>query len=255
MSTVPVKTAVITGASSGIGCAAARRLAAENWQLVLLARRGEMLEELIRTLPAAPGACHRFIAGDYALGETAEKLSALLKNCDRVDALVNCAGITASDDAVSSDLEKWRIPFDTMFNGAVNMTRCCVPFMKEGARIVHVTSIHAARAEKGSSSYACAKAAITQFCRGLALELADRGILVNALAPGFIDTPMSSASGSSELETQWFRENYVTGHHLPLRRAGRPEEVAGVINFLCGPDASYITGQTITVDGGLTITF
>lgn len=250
-----VRTAVVTGASSGIGCAAARRLAAENWQLILLARREKLLEKLISELPCAPGVRHTFIAGDYSQQETAEKLTARLRESGSVEALVNCAGITGSDDAVDSDLDRWRIPFDTMFNGAVNMTRACVPFMKEGSRIVHVTSIHALRAEKGSSSYACAKAAITQYCRALALELADKGILVNALAPGFIDTPMSSASGSSELETQWFKENYVTGHHLPLRRAGRPGEVAGVISFLCGPDASYITGQTITVDGGLTITF
>lgn len=250
-----MKTVIITGASSGIGLAAARRFAAEKWQLILLARREELLRKIVAELPAAPGVLHRYIPGDYSLRSTAEQLTEVMKSYPQIDALVNCAGITGSADAVDSELDKWRIPFDTMFNGAVNMTRAVVPFMKEGGRIVHVTSIHAFRAEMGSSAYACAKAAITQFCRGTALELADRGILVNAVAPGFIDTPMSSASGSSELETQWFKDNYVTGNHLPLRRPGRPEEAAGVLYFLCGPDASYITGQTITVDGGLTITF
>lgn len=250
-----MKTAIITGASSGIGLAAARRFAAEKWQLILIARREELLKKIVAELPAAPGVQHRYAAGDYARPETAEKLTALLETLPQADALVNCAGITGADDVIDSGLDRWRVPFDTMFNGAVSMTRCAVPFMREGGRIVHVTSIHAFRAEKGSSSYACAKAAITQYCRALALELADKGILVNAVAPGFIDTPMSSASGSSELETQWFKENYVTGNHLPLRRAGHPEEVAGVLYFLCGPDASYITGQTIVVDGGLTITF
>ncbi|MEP0762230.1 MAG: SDR family oxidoreductase, partial [Chloroflexota bacterium] len=81
------------------------------------------------------------------------------------------------------------------------------------------------------------------------------GILVNAIAPGFIDTPMSAATGVNELHTDWFRQNYVEGHHLPLRRPGRPEEIAGVALFLAGPDASYLTGQTLVVDGGLTITF
>ena len=136
------------------------------------------------------------------------------------------------------------------------MTRMCVPLMSAGGRIIHVTSIHGERAEPGSSAYAMAKAALNQFCRGLAVELAGRGILVNAIAPGFIDTEMSvGPDGISELETEWFRVNYVEGQHLPLRRAGRPEEIAGVAAFLAGPDATYLTGQVITVDGGLTITF
>ncbi len=100
-----------------------------------------------------------------------------------------------------------------------------------------------------------AKAALNQYCRGLALELAEKGILVNAIAPGFVNTPMSVVDGVSELEGDWFQRNYVEGHHLPLRRAGQPEEVVGVAFFLAGPDATYITGQVITVDGGLTITF
>jgi 3-oxoacyl-[acyl-carrier protein] reductase len=100
-----------------------------------------------------------------------------------------------------------------------------------------------------------AKAAINQYCRGLALELAEQNILVNAVAPGFIRTAMSIVDGVSELDGEWFKQNYVLGNHLAMRRAGMPEEVAGVFYFLAGPDASYITGQVITVDGGLTITF
>lgn len=100
-----------------------------------------------------------------------------------------------------------------------------------------------------------AKAAINQFCRSMALELADRNILVNAIAPGFVDTAMSIVEGQNELETKWFIDNYVHNQHLPLRRAARPEEIAGVAFFLAGKDASYITGQVIIVDGGLTITF
>jgi 3-oxoacyl-[acyl-carrier protein] reductase len=156
---------------------------------------------------------------------------------------------------MAAPIEQWRQAFDIMVSGALYMTRVAVPFMSDGGRIIHVTSIHGERAEAQASSYSMAKAAINQYCRALALELAPRGILVNAIAPGFVNTPMSVINGVNELETDWFRQNYVDGHHLPLKRAGRPEEIAGVAWFLAGPDATYITGQILTVDGGLTITF
>lgn len=212
------------------------------------------MHELLKTLP--PGD-HLVCPGDYSDPKVIQKMSGDLKNqWSRVDVLVNCAGVAQSADVVESSIENWRKPFDTMFEGGVRTTRLCVPLMPNGGRIVHVTSIHGGRAEPGSSAYAMAKAALNQFCRGLAVELAPRGILVNAIAPGFIDTEMSiGPDGVSELETDWFRSNYVDGHHLPLRRAGRPEEIAGVAAFLAGPDATYLTGQVITVDGGLTITF
>jgi 3-oxoacyl-[acyl-carrier protein] reductase len=173
----------------------------------------------------------------------------------KLDALVNCAGVFAGADAVESPLKDWRRPFDTMVNGAVNLTRVVVPLMTKGGRIIHVTSIHGERTESGASAYSMAKAALNQYCRSLALELAPRGILVNAIAPGFVDTPMSVVNGVNELESDWFKRNYVDGHHLPLKRPGNPDEIAGAAFFLAGPDATYITGQVLTVDGGLTITF
>ena len=108
----------------------------------------------------------------------------------RVDVLVNCAGVGFPADVLKPPMEEWRKPFDIMFNGAVRMTRLAVPLMPDGGRIIHITSVHGERAEAGSSAYAMAKAALNQFCRNLALELAPRGILVNAIAPGFIDTEM-----------------------------------------------------------------
>jgi 3-oxoacyl-[acyl-carrier protein] reductase len=244
---------LVSGASSGIGAATAARFAREGWSVCLLARDRDRLEEVRRGLH--PGD-HWTFAADYSALPSIEALLAELgRRWDSLDALVNCAGIFAGAPAIDSALAEWRIPFDMMINGAIFLTRGCAPLMKTGGRIIHVTSIHGERAEVRASAYSMAKAALNQYCRALALELAPAGILVNAIAPGFIDTPMSVVDGVSELDTPWFRANYIEGHHLPLKRAGKPDEIAGVAYFLAGPDASYLTGQVITVDGGLTITF
>lgn len=247
------KKALISGASSGIGKATVMRFATEGWDVCLNARREALLQEVKRAIP--PGD-HLVCAGDYSDPATAERIhAALQRNWGKLDALVNCAGVYIGGDAVEAPLEMWRRPFDIMVNGAVHLTRVAVPFMTGGGRIIHITSIHGERSEIGSSAYAMAKAALNQYCRGLALELASRGILVNAIAPGFVRTAMSVVDGVNELDTEWFKKNYVDGQRLPLGRAGQPEEIAGVAWFLAGPDASYITGQVLTVDGGLTITF
>jgi 3-oxoacyl-[acyl-carrier protein] reductase len=218
------------------------------------ARRENRLRELISGFPQGN---HLLCPGDYSDPNVVQATEQTLrKHWGEVDVLVNCAGMFQGAEAIESPLEEWRKPFDTMFGGGVRMTRMVVPLMAAGGRVIHITSIHGERAEAKASAYAMAKAALNQFCRGLAVELAPRAILVNAIAPGFIDTEMSiRADGVNELETEWFRAHYVDGHHLPLRRAGRPEEIAGVAAFLAGPDSTYITGQVITADGGLTITF
>ncbi|MFN8528858.1 MAG: SDR family oxidoreductase [Anaerolineae bacterium] len=247
------KRVIVTGASSGIGKATAARFAHEGWDVCVLARRAELLYELRDTFP--PGS-HLVIAGSYDDPAVIQQMrEAIQREWGQVDVLVNNAGVAMGADAITSTLEAWRKPFDIMVNGAVLVTRAAVPLMVDGGRVIHVTSIHGERVELHHSAYAMAKAAINHYCRGLAIDLAPRGILVNAIAPGFINTPMSIVNGINEIETDWFRQNYVDGGHLPLKRAGMPDEIAGVAYFLAGPDASYITGQVITVDGGLTITF
>lgn len=247
------KKVLITGASSGIGLATAQRFASDGWDVCVLARREARLERLLTNLPAGD---HLMLAGDYSVPQTAERLDVLLRErWGQFDALVNCAGVFITGDPITSPLAEWRKPLDTMLDGAVQITRIAVPLLATNGRIIHITSIHGERVERGGSAYAVAKAAINQYCRSLALELADKGILVNAIAPGFVATPMCVINGVDELQTDWFKNNYVEGHHLPLRRAGQPEEIAGVALFLASKDASYITGQVIVVDGGLSITF
>jgi len=247
------KRVLISGASSGIGEAAAQRFAVEGWDVCLNARREDVLMQLKESLPRGN---HLVCAGDYSDPQVVERMSSQIRSAwGGLDALVNCAGVFSVGHSVEQPLDEWRKLLELMLFGGVQLTRLAVPLMESGGRIVHVTSIHGERAEAGASSYSMAKAALNQYCRALAVELADRNILVNAVAPGFVDTPMSVVNGVNELESEWFRKNYVEGHHLPLRRAGRPEEIAGVIWFLAGPDASYLTGQVITVDGGLTVTF
>ncbi len=247
------KRVIVSGASSGIGRATAERFGREGWHVCVTARREAELRRVVAEFP--PGE-HLVCPGDYSDPATAAAIGEQVsKRWGGVDVLVNCAGVSFAGHTIDAPLADFRRSLDIMLDGAIYLTRMAVPLMTGGGRVIHVTSIHGERAEAFSGGYAMAKAAINQYCRGLALELAPRNILVNAIAPGFVRTAMSVVNGVSELETEWFRQNYVEGQHLPLRRAAEPEEIAGVALFLAGPDATYITGQVITVDGGLTITF
>ena len=244
---------LITGAASGIGRATAIRFAAEGYDVCANDIQEDKLTTLLCELP--PGN-HLLLTGSYADKTSIEKGEKLIsENWGSLDALVNCAGISGKTDALKMDIEQWRVIFDIMVNGCILISQLAARFMQKGGRIIHISSIHGTRAEIGASSYSMAKAAINQYCRAMAVELADKNILINAIAPGFVDTAMSIVDGVSELESEWFKTNYVDSHHLPLRRAATATEIAGVALFLAGKDASYITGQVITVDGGLTITF
>ena len=220
---------VVSGASSGIGRAVAQRYAAEGWAVCATARREERLRELLAELP---GADHLYVAGDYAEPETASRIGAVVaERWGRLDALVNCAGIFLAADPITTPLAEWRRPLDIMLDGAIHLTRMAVPLMADGGRIVHVTSIHGSHAEGGSSAYAMAKAAIDQYCRALAVDLAPRGILVNAIAPGFVATPMSVIDGDpiglwvrgqyEYEEGVTIRAQWVTGYFVVV--AGKPD--------------------------------
>lgn len=244
---------LITGAASGIGKATAIRFASEGYDVCLNDIQDKKLTATLNEL--APGD-HILFPGSYAdknVLTAGEKLVA--EKWGKLDVLVSCAGIFEKTDPFTMSIERWKEIFDTMVNGCLLISKLALKFMEKNARIVHITSIHGTRAEFSASSYSMAKAAINQLCRSMAVELAERNILVNAIAPGFVDTAMAVVNGENELLGEWFKQNYINGHHLPLKRAASPDEIAGVAFFLAGKDASYITGQVITVDGGLTITF
>jgi NAD(P)-dependent dehydrogenase (short-subunit alcohol dehydrogenase family) len=247
------KKVLVTGAASGIGKASAIRFAKEGYDVCLNDIQSDKLKSVLPVL--APGN-HWLLEGSYSDESVMQSGEQLIREkWGTLDALVNCAGLFRKSDPVGMDIRQWREVLDIMLNGCFLITRLALKFMVNGSRIVHISSIHGTRAELHANSYSVAKAAINQYCRSMALELSERNILVNAIAPGFVDTAMSVVDGQNELESQWFKDNYIKNRHLPLGRAGMADEIAAVAFFLAGKDASYITGQVIVVDGGLSITF
>ncbi|GAA4465971.1 3-oxoacyl-[acyl-carrier-protein] reductase [Nibrella saemangeumensis] len=248
------KKVVILGGSSGIGQATAERFALEGWQVLLTGAEAHQGEEVVRGLA---GEGHHALVVDVRDDAAIQKLAQLVTDeFGQLDAFVNSIGIGQNLPVIGSDLAAWDNALQVMLYGSIKTCRALVPLLVDGGRIIHITSIHHERVAAGSSAYGMAKAALTQLTRSLAVELAPRHILANAIAPGFVNTPSSiKADGKNELESEWFVENYVKNAHLPLKRAAQPDEIAGVVWFLAGPDASYMTGSVLTVDGGLTITF
>jgi NAD(P)-dependent dehydrogenase (short-subunit alcohol dehydrogenase family) len=248
------KIVIVLGGSSGIGKATAHRFAKEGWRVLIGSSDVVRGKEVAATLS---GEGHQAYQVDVRNLEDIKRFKEqVTTTCGCFDVLVNSVGISEAAAALDGDFEQWDNTLQVMLYGTVNSCRELVSLIPDGGRIIHITSIHHNRVENGSSAYGMAKAAITQFTRSLALELAPRNILANTIAPGFINTPMSvKADGRNEMETTWFKDNYIKYGHLPLKRSGEPEEVAGVVYFLAGADASYMTGSVITVDGGLTITF
>ncbi|MDX2190792.1 MAG: SDR family oxidoreductase [Bacteroidota bacterium] len=245
---------VVLGGSSGIGRAIAQRFAKEGCRVMVGSNNQALNDETLLTLV---GKGHKGFVVDVSLeSEVASLKEFVSKQFGTIDVLVNSVGISKGAPMLNSDYNYWHQTVAVMFYGAIYTTKALVPLMPDNSRIINITSIHHDRVEMNSSAYGMCKAAITQLTKSLAVELASKNILANCIAPGFVNTPMSiKADGVNELEKEWFKDNYIKYNHLPLKRAGQPKEVAGVAWFLAGPDASYITGSVITVDGGLTITF
>lgn len=243
MSELSGTTAIVTGGSRGIGLAIARELAEAGARVAVLARNGARADEAASTLP---GDGHMGLACDVADAAAAQSaVAAVEKAFGGVHVLVNNAGITRDNILLRLKDEDWDDVIDTNLKGAFNMTRAVTRGMmkrREGV-ILNVSSVVGLMGNAGQTNYAASKAGLHGLTKSVARELASRGVRCNAIAPGFIETDMTAEL--DEKQTEALRER------IPLGRLGAPEDVAAVVRFLAGPSAGYITGQIITVDGGM----
>lgn len=235
--------ALVTGASGGIGAAVADRLAAQGWPVGVHYRSDEAgARDVVERIESGGGsavALHADIgeheAADRLVGELEDRFGPVL-------ALVNSAGARADGLAPQLKDEQWDRIIETNLSAAFRLTRRVLKPMLRAryGRVVNVASVVGPRANAGQSNYAASKAGLIGMTRTVAVEVARRGITVNAVAPGFVETGLTADVSSEAVSAE-----------IPARRPGRPDEVAACIGFLASEEASYVTGTTLTVDGGM----
>jgi len=237
--------AVVTGAGRGIGRAIALKFAAEGADIVCVSRTVENSEKVageIRALGRRAWACAVDVADSKAVAEAGQKI---LTQTDRVDVLVNNAGVTRDGLLMRMSAEDWDTVLDTNLKGAFLFSKAFArTFLKQrSGRIINVASVVGLIGNAGQCNYASSKAALIGFTKSVARELASRGITVNALAPGLIETDMTAQIGE-EMRQDLLRK-------IPLNCFGQPEDIAQAALYLAGPAARYVTGQVLVVDGGM----
>ena len=238
----PKGCALITGGSRGIGAAVARAFAEDGWPVAINYRSDSEGAEGVAKEITDNGGVATLVAGDVQDGEALDDVfTSLEEDYGPVLVLVNNAGIR--DDGLSPQLgdDAWERVLDTNLSAAFRTTRRALgPMLRARyGRIVNVASIVGPRANAGQANYAASKAGLIGMTRTVAVEVARRNVTVNAVAPGLVDTKFTEDVNGDALG------------EIPARRAGTPEEVAACIRFLVSPEASYVTGTTLTVDGGL----
>jgi 3-oxoacyl-[acyl-carrier protein] reductase len=239
----PEGSALVTGGSRGIGAAIAKALAREGWPVGVNYRSdSDGAEAVVEEITSAGGRA-KALQGDIADPETAEQLfKALEDEFGPVLVLVNNAGVRADGLSPQIDDEDWAKVIDTNLSAAFRLTRRALrPMIRARyGRVVNIASIVGQRANPGQANYAASKAGLVAMTKTVAAEVARRGVTVNAVAPGLIETDMTEGIAENMLE------------HVPARRPGTPEDVAECVRFLASDGAGYVTGVCLTVDGGLT---
>ena len=240
------QTVIVTGGSRGIGRAVAVRLAKDGMNLVINYRGNSAAAEETERLCRELGAEVLLVQGDVSRAEDCEKLTAQAKEAfGRVDVLVNNAGITRDGLLARMTEEDFRAVLDVNLVGPWNMMKAVNRIMMKQryGRIVNLSSVTGLMGNMGQTNYAAAKAGILGMTKSYAREVASRGITVNAVAPGFIDTDMTEAMPEGA------KDKIITG--IPMGRTGKPEDVAEAVAFLASEQAGYITGEVLRVDGGM----
>ena len=244
MTTTTHHTALVTGASRGIGAAIALQLATQGFKVIGTATTPEGASRISAALSAFEGCAGRVLDVNDAPAALA-LVDAITQEHGGLQVLVNNAGITRDALAMRLKDEDWDAVLDTNLKSVFRMSRAVMrPMMKQRyGRIIHITSVVGASGNPGQANYAAAKAGVAGMSRSLARELGSRGITVNCIAPGFIDTDMTAALGEEQHKA-------LLGQ-IPLGHLGRPQDIAHAVAFLASPLAGYITGQEIHVNGGM----
>lgn len=239
------RVALITGASQGIGEAIAQRLAAEGCNLVVASRRLEACE-VVAAAAEEHGVEALAVAMDVGeMDSVKAAVDATLERFEHIDFLINNAGITRDNLLLRLDPEDWNAVLQTDLTGVYNCSKAVLRSMlrQRSGRVVTISSVVGLLGNPGQTAYAAAKAGVFGFTKSLAREIASRNITVNAVAPGYISTEMTAALPEAA------REQLLA--QIPLARLGTGADVAGVVRFLLSDDATYVTGQILSVDGGM----
>jgi 3-oxoacyl-[acyl-carrier protein] reductase len=238
--------AIVTGAGRGIGHAIAVRLANEGARVASVSRSDANAQRTADEINAARANAARAYAVDVADHAAVHQISArILDEFGRIDILINNAGVTRDGLSMRMSIEDWETVIDTNLKGAFSFTQAVMRSMikQRSGRIINISSIAGLTGNAGQANYAASKAGLIGLTKTLARELASRGITVNAVAPGFIVTDMTDVLSDQIKEAILPR--------IPLGKFGEGEDIAAAVAFLAAPEAKYITGQVLTVDGGM----